>query len=104
MQDSDSLMTIAMFGKLFLGLIIVLGIMCVLVYLLKYLQKKKLALTGEKESLKIVQTNHLGGKQKLVVIAWKDSQYLISLNPSGGFLLDKKPIKKEKQHNAEKNV
>ena len=61
-----------------------------------FLQKQKLSLTGQTSSLKILQTTPLGSKQKLAVIAWGETQYLLNLGPAGGFLIDKKPLKTDK--------
>ncbi len=94
MQSTESLMSIAVLGKMLFGLLLVLGIMGLLILLMKFLQKKNLSLTGRKGNLKILQTSPLGSKQKLAVVAWGETQYLIALSPSGGFLIDKKPLEK----------
>ena len=92
MTNADPLISVAVLGKMLFGLIIVLGIMALMVLLLRFLQKQKLAIHGSKNTLKILQSNHIGSKQKLAVVAWGETQYLVGLGPSGGFLIDKKPL------------
>ena len=87
---SEPFMTAALFGKMLMGLFFVLGTLGLLVVILRFLQKKKFSVLGDKQALKIIQTSHLGGKQKLAVISWGQTQYLVGLGPSGGFLIDKK--------------
>ncbi len=89
---SESLISVAVLGKMLFGLIIVLGIMGILILLARFLQRQKLSLTGATNNLKVIQTSHLGPKQKLAVLTWGESQYLVGLTPSGGFLIDKKPL------------
>ena len=92
MDTSESLISVAVLGKMLFGLIMVLGIMGILILLVRFLQKQKMALSGGKNNLKVIQSTHLGTKQKLAVVVWGEAQYLVGLTPSGGFLIDKKPL------------
>ncbi|NCP62812.1 MAG: hypothetical protein GW748_05815 [Alphaproteobacteria bacterium] len=93
MLPDESVLSIAALGKLVFGLLSVLAILGLLLWFLKFLQRKKLVFSGSGNDLKILQTTHLSPKQKLTVVNWQDTQYLIALTTDGGFLLDKKPIK-----------
>ena len=92
MLPNESVLSIAALGKLVFGLLSVLAILALLVLFLKFLQRKKLAFSGLGSDLKILQTTHLSPKQKLTIVHWQDTQYLIALTAEGGFLLDKKVI------------
>tara|TARA_R110002095_G_scaffold169351_2_gene147045 strand:- start:4842 stop:5150 length:309 start_codon:yes stop_codon:yes gene_type:complete len=91
MESGESILNIAMLGKLVFGLLLILGLLGFLVLALKFLQRKKMAFSGLKSDLKIVQTTHLSPQQRLAIVHWNQTQYLIALTGEGGFLLDKKP-------------
>lgn len=92
MGSGESLLNMAVLGKLLFGLALVLGILAALVFLLRFLQRKKLDLSGVAVDMKIVHTTHLSPKQKLTLIHWDKMQYLIALTAEGGFLVDKKTL------------
>ncbi len=93
MLPDESVLSIAALGKLVFGLLSVLAILGLLLWFLKFLQRKKLVFPGSGNDLKILQTTYLSPKQKLTVVNWQDTHYLVALTADGGFLLDKKPIK-----------
>ncbi len=72
------------------SLLIVVGLMLLLVYTLKFLQGKKRALTPQSDRITVSQVNHVTAKQKIMVVQWGGKENLIALTPNGGFLIDQK--------------
>lgn len=90
LDTSDSLLTLAVIGKLVLGLVFVLSILFLLIVLMRFLQRKKISFTGRQGGVRVLQTYYAGSKQKLTVVQWEDTQYLLAFTANGGFLVDKK--------------
>lgn len=91
----ESMMTSMILFKAGASLLLVVALMVLLVYVLRFLQGRKKAMTPKADRIQIAQVHHVNAKQKLMVIRWGDKESLVAMTPTGGFLIDQKDTEKQ---------
>jgi flagellar biogenesis protein FliO len=88
----SNFLDMALVGKFLFGLVGVLLAMGALVLLLRFLQKKRLLPTGARNSLRVIATHFISSKQKLTILQWDTTQYLVMTAGDQIAVLDKRPL------------
>lgn len=86
----DTGITSVFYLKMVVGLLVVLGLLGLLSYILKALQKSPKFMRDKNDQPQVMSRLDVGFKQKLLTIGWEGTSYLLLMNSGGGMLIDKK--------------